>query len=142
MSPRHPLYRRVLRAAVLLWLAALVTTGITACASGTVTPKQARSGIWRGETAFGSFSFEVCEAGGKVTAYTLQYTVGGVTQALRLGIGDQVLIDDEGNSFDLSRPEEGVTFRGQFSADGKSASGVWEVSASGETVSGEWAVER
>ena len=126
---------------VLLCLAVLVTAGITACASGTVTPKRARSGIWRGETAFGSFSFEVCEAGGKVTAYTLQYAVGGVTQALRLGMDDQVPIDDD-NSFDLSRPEEGVTFHGQFSADGKSASGVWEITASGETVSEAWSIER
>ncbi len=142
MSPRHPLHSTAVHAAVLLCLAAIVTAGSGACASGTATPKQARSGIWRGETAFGSFSFEVCEAGGKVTAYTLQYTVGGVTQALRLGIGDQVLIDEEDNSFDLSRPEEGVTFHGQFSADGKSASGVWEVTASGETVYEAWALER
>ncbi len=126
--------RRVLLAAIPLCLAA--------CASGTAAPEQARTGIWRGETAFGSFSFEVCAGGGKVTAYTLQYTVGGVTQALRLGIGDQVLIDDEDNSFDLSRPEEGVTFHGQFSADGKSASGVWEITASGDTVSEAWAIER
>jgi hypothetical protein len=55
--------------------------------------------------------------------------------------GGELLIEDD-NTFDLSTPDAGVTFRGQFSEDGKSASGLWEVTASGETVSEAWAVER
>lgn len=130
--------RRALLAAMLLSLAVCVN----ACGSSTATPKQARSGMWRGETAFGSFSFEVCEGGGNVTAYTLEYTVGEDTKTLTLGVSDKVPIDDQDNSFDLSRPEEGVTFRGQFGTDGRSASGVWEVAAHGGTVSEAWAIER
>ena len=138
MKRDRPFHRMVLLVAMLLSLAVYVN----ACSSGTATPKQARSGIWRGETAFGSFSFEVCEGRRNVTAYTLEYTMGEDTRTLTLGVSDKVQIDREDNSFDLSRPEEGVTFRGQFSADGKSATGLWEVAAPGGTVSEAWAIER
>ncbi len=135
-------YRRVLLASALLCLAACVVPCIAGCSSGSDNPTQARSGTWRGETEFGSFSFTVCEGGRKITAYTLEYTTGGTTQALAHGGGDEVLIDKEG-AFDLSTPEAGVTFRGQFSEDGKRASGVWEVTApGGDTVAEEWAAER
>lgn len=131
------LHRRVLLAATLLCLAAC----IAGCASSSDNPTQARAGTWRGETAFGSFSFTVCEGGRKITAYTLEYTTDGTTQALALGGGDEVLIDKEG-TFDLSTPEAGVVFRGQFSKDGKSASGVWEVAAPGGAVSEAWDAKR
>jgi hypothetical protein len=136
MSKKHALYRRALLVLALLVLAA----GIAACAAIGDNPREARSGTWRGETAFGSFSFTVCEGGRKITEYALEYAVGG-SQMLSLGESGEVLIDDD-NSFDLSTPDAGVTFRGQFGADGKSASGLWEVTVSGETVSEEWALER
>jgi hypothetical protein len=131
-------HRRVLFAAALLCLAA----STAACASGGDNPREARSGKWQGETAFGSFAFTVCEGGRRISGYTLEYSLGGTTQALALGGGDEILIDNEG-AFDLSAPEAGVTFRGQFSADGKSSSGIWEIIApGGDTVSEEWAIER
>jgi hypothetical protein len=128
----------VLFAAALLCLAA----STAACASGGDNPREARSGKWQGETAFGSFVFTVCEGGRRISGYTLEYSLGGTTQALALGGGDEILIDKEG-AFELSAPEAGVTFRGQFSADGQSSSGVWEITApGGDTVSEEWAIER
>jgi hypothetical protein len=100
----------------------------------------ARAGRWQGETAFGSFSFTVCGAGRRITGYMLEYTTAGNTQAL--GGDIEVPLDREG-TFDLSAPEAGMVFSGQFSADGTSASGVWEVAApGGETVSEEWTVVR
>ena len=139
MSREGSLHRRVLLAAALLCLAACVAACVAGCASSSDNPTQARAGTWRGETEFGSFSFTVCEGGRKITAYTLEYTRNGTTQALALGGGDEVLIDKEG-AFDLSTPEAGVTFRGKFSKDGSSASGVWEVA--GGTVSEAWDAER
>jgi hypothetical protein len=136
MHQKHALHRWALLAVALLCLAA----SIAACASVEDNPREARSGTWRGETAFGSFSFTVCEGGRRITDYTLEYTAGG-TQMLSMSEGGELLIDDD-NAFDLSTPEAGVTFRGQFSEDGKSASGLWEVTASGETVSEAWALER
>ena len=142
MSRARSLHRRVPLAAALLCLAACVAACIAGCASGSDNPTQSRVGTWRGETEFGSFSFTVCEGGRKITAYTLEYTTGGATQALALGGGDEVLVDKEG-TFDLSAPEAGVVFRGQFNQDGKSASGVWEITApGGDTVSEEWVIDR
>jgi hypothetical protein len=130
-------HRWLLLATALVCLAACMA----GCASGSDSPTQARAGTWRGETAFGSFSFTVCEGGRKITAYTLDYTVGE-SKMLSTGGGEEVLIDKE-DSFDLSTPEAGVVFRGQFSKNGKRASGVWEITPpGGETVSEEWAVER
>lgn len=127
---------RALCAGLLLCLAAL----ITGCAADGVDPTAARTGRWEGETAFGSFSFTVCASGRRITGYMLEYTIGGNTQAL--GGDIEVLLGEDG-AFDLSAPEEGVVFSGQFNADGTSASGVWEVTtASGETVSEEWTVVR
>ena len=115
---------------------------IAACASGTDNVREARSGKLQGETGFGTFSFTVCEGGRRITGYTLESTMDGTTQALALGGGNEVLIDKEG-AFDLGAPDTGVVFRGQFSADGKSASGVWEVTGpDGETVSEDWTVTR
>lgn len=122
-------------AVALLCLAA----SIAACASVADNPRETRSGTWRGETEFGSFSFTVCEGGRKITDYRLEYTVGG-TQMLSIGKSGEVLIDD--NTFDLSAPEAGVTFHGQFGEDGKSARGFWEVTTSGETVSEAWNLQR
>ena len=142
MSRRGSLHRQVLLTTVLLCLATCIAASIAGCASGSDNPTQARTGTWHGETEFGSFSFTVCEGGRRITAYTLEYTTGGTTQALALGGGDEVQIDKE-DAFDLSTPEAGVTFRGQFSEDGKSASGVWEITLpGGDTVSEAWAVER
>jgi hypothetical protein len=142
MNRERSLHRRVLLATALLCLAACTAACIAACASGPDNPTQARAGEWRGETELGSFSFTVCEGGKKITAYTLEYEVDGAAETLSLDAGDEVLIDKEG-TFDLSTPEAGVVFRGQFSADGKSASGIWEVTApGGDSVSEEWAVER
>ena len=133
----------------LLCLAACLAAGMSACASGADNPIQARSGTWRGETGFGSFSFTICEGGRKITAYTLDYRVGGAAKLLTLGGSPEVPIDDEG-SFDLSTPEEGVTFRGRFAADGRSVRGVWEVAPpdggappdGAKVLSEEWALER
>jgi len=122
----------------LLCLAACVA----GCASEGDNPREARSGNWQGETGFGSFSFTVCEGGRRIADYTLQFKVDGATQALALGAGEEVLIDKEG-AFDLSAPDAGVVFRGQFSADGKSASGVWEITEpEGDTFSEEWTIMR
>ena len=125
-------------AAALLCLAACVA----GCASNADNPREARSGTWQGETGFGSFSFTVCEGGRRISDYRLQFNVDGATQALARGGGDEVLIDKEG-AFDLSEPEAGLVFRGQFSADGKSASGVWEINIpGGDTLTEGWAIER
>lgn len=130
------LHSRALCAGLLVCLAAL-TIG---CAADGIDPTAARTGRWEGETAFGSFSFTVCASGRRITGYMLEYTTGGNTQAL--GGDIDVLLDKEG-AFDLSEPEAGVVFSGQFSADGTSASGVWEVTtAGGETMSEEWTIVR
>lgn len=136
MSQRLASRGHVLRAAVLLCLAAC----LMGCASAAENPRQARSGTWDGDTEFGHFSFTVCEGGGKITHYMLEYRVGE-SSMLSQGSSGESLIDDQ-NAFDLSTPEAGITFRGQFSEDGKSVTGVWEVTADGETVSEEWALER
>ncbi len=136
MSHGRAVRGRALLAAVLLCLVIFAS----GCASAEDNPREARSGTWEGETAFGSFSFTVCEGGRRITDYMLQYTVGGSPMLSQGGSGE-VQIGDEGG-FDLSTPEAGITFHGQFSADGKSATGVWEVTASGETLSEAWAVER
>ena len=138
MKRGNSLRRLALLAAALLGLA----TCIASCGPGADNPIEARSGRWRGETAFGSFSFTVCEGGRRIEGYRLEYTIGGVTQALASGGGDDVSVDNEG-AFELSAPDAGVTFRGQFSADGKSASGVWEIRMpGGDTLSEDWTVAR
>lgn len=135
-------HRWALHIGALLCLAACAATCITGCASGTDNPRETRSGGWQGDTAFGSFSFTVCEGGRRISDYALEYTIDGTTQAQALTGGDEVLIDKEG-AFDLSTPEAGLTFRGQFSADGKSASGVWQVTTpDGNTLSEEWIITR
>lgn len=132
MKRAESLYRWVLCAGLLLSLAAL-TAG---CAQDGGDSTAARTGRWEGETAFGSFSFTVCASGKRITGYMLEYTTGGPTQAL--GGDIELLIGEEGD-FDLGSPEAGVVFSGQFSADGRSASGVWEITApGGEAVSEEW----
>jgi hypothetical protein len=136
MSHIPRIHRWAMLAVALLWLAA----SIAACTSVGDNPRQARSGMWRGETALGSFSFTVCEGGRRINDYKLEYTVGG-SQMLSIGVSGKALIDDD-NAFDLSTPDAGVTLRRQFSEDGKSASGVWEMTVLGEMVSEEWALER
>lgn len=136
MKRGESLRRRALYACLLLCLATL----ITGCTADGVDSTAARTGRWEGETAFGTFSFTVCASGRRITGYMLEYTIGGQTQAL--GGDIEVLLGEEG-TFDLGSPEAGVVFSGQFSADGTSASGVWEVTTpSGETVSEEWSVTR
>ena len=121
---------------LLLCLAAL-TTG---CAADGVDSTAARPGRWEGETAFGSFSFTVCASGKRITGYMLEYTAAGNTQAL--GGAIDVLLGEDG-AFDLSSPEAGVVFSGQFNTEGTSASGVWEVTGpEGNTVLEEWTVIR
>ena len=132
------LRRLALLAAALLSLAICIAS----CGPGTENPLEARAGRWQGETAFGSFSFTVCGGGRRIEGYRLEYAIGGITQVLASGGGDEVLLDKEG-AFELSAPDSGVTFRGQFSADGKSASGVWEISTpGGDTLSEDWTVVR
>jgi hypothetical protein len=128
----------ILRLGVLLCLAAC----LAGCASGTGKATAARSGKWEGTTVFGSFSFTVCEGGRKITGYRLQFKVDGATMAEARGAGKEVLIDKEG-AFDLSKPEGDLIFRGQFSADGESASGVWQVTVpGGDTLAEDWIIER
>ena len=137
MSQRlAPGWRVLSQAAALLCLAAC----LVGCDAVAENPRETRSGTWQGDTEFGSFSFTVCEGGRRITDYMLEYKVGE-SPMLSQGSSGEVLIDDD-NAFDLSTPEAGITFRGQFSEDGKSATGVWEVTADGETVSEEWSVER
>mgnify|MGYP001828121852 CR=1 FL=1 len=136
MKRGKSLHRRALCAGLLLCLAVLAT----GCEADGVDSTSARTGTWEGETTFGSFSFTVCGSGKRITGYMLQYTIGGNTQAL--GGDIEVLLDKEG-AFDLSEPETDVVFSGKFSPDGRSASGVWEVTAAdGETVLEEWTVVR
>jgi hypothetical protein len=136
MKRGESLRSRALCAGLLLCLAAL-TTG---CTADGVDSMAARTGRWEGETAFGSFSFTVCASGKRITGYMLEYTTAGSTQAL--GGDVEVLLGEDG-AFDLSEPEAGVVFTGQLSADGTSASGVWEVTTpNGETVSEGWSVKR
>ena len=138
LRQRSMLHRRALMAAALLWLAA----SLAGCAMGADNPRETRSGTWQGETAFGSFTFTVCEGGRRIENYRLEYTTGGVTQALAPSGGDEILVDKEG-AFDLIAPEAGLVFQGQFSADGKSASGLWEiVTPEDGTLSEEWTVVR
>lgn len=136
MNRGGSLRRRALCAGLLLCLAALST----GCTADGVDSTAARTGRWEGETAFGSFSFTVCASGKRITSYMLEYTAAGNTQALG---GDIDLLLGEDGTFDLSEPEAGVVFSGQFNTEGTSASGVWEVTTpSGETVSEEWSVKR
>lgn len=106
------------------------------------SPLQARSGKWSGATEFGTFTFEVCQGGRKVTSYRLDYQVGNTLGTLNSEGTPEVQINED-ESFDLSVAEAGVIFRGQFSKDGKKASGLWEVNIpQADTVSEEWTIER
>ena len=123
-------------AGLLLCLAVLAT----GCEADGVDSMAARTGRWEGETAFGSFSFTVCGSGKRITGYMLEYTIGGNTRALG---GDIEVLLGTDDAFDLSEPDAGVVFSGKFSADGRSASGVWEVTTTdGETVLEKWTVVR
>ena len=127
---------QALWAGLLLCLAVL-TTG---CEPDAATSTSARTGRWQGQTEFGTFSFTVCASGRRITGYMLEYTTGGQTQAL--GGDIELLVGEEGD-FDLGAPEAGVAFSGRFSADGRRASGLWEITGpGGETVSEEWSVVR
>lgn len=135
--------------ALLQWTAALTTVlfCLAAC-NGEAIPDsgssllQARSGKWSGTTEFGTFTFEVCEGGRKITSYRLDYQVGGTSGTLNSEGTPEVQINEDG-SFDLNVAEAGVIFRGQFSKDGKKASGLWEVNIpQADTVSEEWTIER
>lgn len=135
--------------ALLQWMAALTIVlfclgacnGEIAPGSGN-SPLQARSGKWSGTTEFGTFTFEVCEGGRKITSYRIDYQVGVTSGMLNSEGTPEVQINEDG-SFDLSVAEAGVIFRGQFSEDGKKVGGLWEVNIpQADTVSEEWAIER
>ena len=131
------------------WMAALTIAlfCLGACNGGSVpgsgnSPLQARSGKWSGTTEFGTFTFEVCEGGRKITSYRLDHQIGGTFGSLD-SLGTREVEINEDGSFDLSVAEAGVIFRGQFSEDGRKVSGLWEVNTpQAGTVSEEWTVER
>jgi hypothetical protein len=103
---------------------------------------QVRAGEWQGKTEFGTFGFQVCPGGKKITRYMLDYQVGLVSATLLSEENKEVLIEPDG-SFDLSMPDRGVVFRGQFSEDNRQASGEWQMTmAEGEALQAEWAIER
>jgi hypothetical protein len=125
-------------------LAALVCPLLVGCGAsdpphGSNALLQVRAGEWQGKTDFGTFSFQVCPGGRKITYYVLDYQVGDVSATLLSEENKEVIVEDDG-SFDLSIPEQGVVFRGQFSEDNRRASGVWEMSQ--VPLQAEWAVER
>jgi hypothetical protein len=128
-------------------LATLLMLCLAAC-SGEATrgscnsPARSRAGEWKGVTEFGSFAFQVCPGGWKITYYSLEYQIDGAAAPQRLEGRREIAIASDG-SFDLSAPEAGVVFQGQFSEDDTRASGRWEIRLpDGGAVSATWAVER
>ena len=106
---------------------------------------KALPGMWRGTTWFGSFSFVVSSSGGEILRLNLvsQVSQGGGVYTVRHNQTWMrgVPIDADGY-FDLSDPESDLqlVFRGQFSPDGTSATGLWEMHSG--SLSAEWSIQR
>lgn len=116
----------------------------TAKPTPTLSPLEARVGEWSGATEFGSFSFVVSPNGKRVTVLDLSYRIGDLsTSSSFTPEGEGMPIDEDG-SFNFSVSEPYLNFRGQFSQDGTSATGIWEMDIpfTDTTVSEEWAIER
>jgi hypothetical protein len=78
-----------------------------------------------------------------ITSLELSYGVGIVTGSVSMTPEGEGMAIDEDGSFDLSVPDAQLIFRGQFSQDGTSATGLWEMNPPFmDTLSEEWGIER
>jgi hypothetical protein len=103
---------------------------------------EARAGEWSGTTEFGSFTFTVSPDGSAITDFSLNYSAGIASGSVSPQSPVEIPIEEDG-SFDLSIPDAGVQFRGQFSEDGTRVSGYWEMDIPlAGTFSEEWELER
>lgn len=99
-----------------------------ATATATLSPLEARSGVWRGTTDFGSFTFEVSPDGKTIVDLTLHYKSGEkVILEGDITLSGSSIPISEKNSFELNAPD--FVFTAKFSKDGTSASGRWEMSS-------------
>jgi len=97
-----------------------------ATAAATLSPLEARAGVWQGTTEFGSFTFEVSPDGKTIVDLTLHYKTGdNVVLEGDITLSDSSIQISEKNSFELNSPN--FVFTAKFSKDGTSASGRWEM---------------
>jgi hypothetical protein len=109
----------------------------------TISPLEARAGEWRGATEFGSFTFVVAPGGTEITSIELAYYIGITSGTSSITPEDGGIPIAEDGSFGVSLPDGQLTFRGKFSQDGTSATGLWEMAIPLHgTSSEEWTIER
>lgn len=97
-----------------------------AAATATLSPLEARAGVWQGTTGFGSFTFEVSPGGQEVINLKLHYEALGGGLKGDITLQDSILPVNENGVFEINAPDSFV-FKAQFGDDGTSASGHWEM---------------
>lgn len=109
----------------------------------TVSPLETRVGVWSGTTEFGSFTLIVAPGGREITSLKLTFHAGITSGTTDLTPGGTGLAIKEDGSFGIALPKAGLDFRGQFSPDGTSLTGHWEmeIPLTG-VVSEDWVVQR
>nr|MBN1230063.1 hypothetical protein [Anaerolineae bacterium] len=106
----------------------------------TMTPEETRAGLWMGATEFGAFTFVVSDDGMTVTDWSASY-YAGITSGSIDPQGELAIPIDEDNAFSIDFGS-GI-FECQFSDDGHSATGLYEISiALAGEYSEEWTIER
>ena len=95
-------------------------------ATPTISPLEARVGVWEGTTQFGSFIFEVSPDGMSIIDLRLHWEAGGGVFRGNFTLTSLPMPINDDDSFKLDLPEDFV-FEAQFSDDGTSASGFWEM---------------
>lgn len=103
----------------------LPTTAPKVTATSTLSPLEARAGVWQGTTEFGSFIFEVSPDGKMIIALKLHYEAESGVIKGDITLTDSSIRITEKNSFELN--SSNFVFTAKFSDDGTSASGRWEI---------------
>lgn len=105
----------------------------------TTSPAELRVGDWSGTSDIGTLSFTVLPGGKEITNLVFSYQVGGVSTEIELTSGSIPISADGSFQFHIAT----FDFQGQFSEDGTSASGTYEVEPPlHDAVSGEWTAEK
>jgi len=97
-----------------------------ATATATLSSLEARAGEWHDTTQFGSFTFEVSPDGKTVIDFRLHYEAGGGVIKGDIKLTSLPILINEDDSFKVEFPGEFI-FTAQFSHDGTSALGSWEM---------------
>jgi hypothetical protein len=101
------------------------------------------AGTWNGTADFGSFTFDVNDAGTGITAVSLDYsnyTCGGVTRSGGMSISYSSAVPITNNAFTLhgiSNSNSSLTLTGKFTSS-NTASGTFTTTMYGTTCLGNW----